>query len=171
ALAGHVVGDADRRRLDLALTAHEYELDAQELVEHQSLARNLVLVDALRDVDAVQRGTSIDEVEAVEHPVGHGILDLAGAAQRLLDPLPELPGRELRLLRLRIDRHDATGAVADEVDDRVRHLLAPLEHVELAEEHGLRSFTELLLSPGLVEERAAQVAGPVGHVDLHDGAP
>ena len=39
----------------------------------------------------------------------------------------DLPRVQLGLLALRVDRHDAPGAVADQVDDRVRHLQAAAE--------------------------------------------
>ena len=69
----------------------------------------------------------VDEVVAVEHPVGHrvGEAPRLRAAQRLVHPVADLPGGQAGLLGLRVDRHDAAGPVADEVDDRVGHLLRP----------------------------------------------
>jgi hypothetical protein len=76
------------------------------------------------------------------------------------------------LLTLGVERHDATGAVAaDQVDHRVGQLLAPLEHLDLAEEHGLGAHRELAFAPPLVEEAHPQVARPVAHLggDQHLG--
>ena len=89
----------------------------------------------LGGVDAGERLGPGHQVVAVEHPVGHGIGQTPAGRppQGLGHPVADLPGGQARLLGLRVDGHDAPGAVADEVDDRVGHLLAPAEQLDLAE--------------------------------------
>ena len=80
------------------------------------------------------RGTSF--VERIGEPAR------AQLAQRVRDERAQLPGEDLGLARLRVDRHDHAGLLvggarpADDVDDRVRHLPLAAVHVELAEERG-----------------------------------
>mgnify|MGYP006899820422 CR=1 FL=1 len=88
--------------------------------------------------------------EDYQHRVGDP--PFATAAQRLLDPAGELPGVELGLLALRVDRHDATGPVADQVDDRVRHLQPAAVGVGLALEGDLQRLFQLPLRLRLGEE-------------------
>ena len=59
---------------------------------------------------------------------------------------------ELGLLALRVDGHDLARPVADQVDDRVRHLQSAAVCVDLAEESYLESLAELPFAPRLVEE-------------------
>ena len=65
------------------------------------------------------------------------------------------------------------GAVADEVDDRVRHLQPTSVRVGLAEQRDLQAFLELPLAPRLVEEHHVHPARPVadGHVDHRAAIP
>ena len=71
-----------------------------------------------------QRGRRSTSPSRSPHVPGHRVGDapVLAAPQRLLDELGDLPGVEGHLLALRVDRHDAAGPVADQVDDRVRHL-------------------------------------------------
>ncbi len=95
---------------------------------------------------------------------------VAAASERLVDPAGDLPGVDLRLLALRIDRHDASRAVTDQVDDRVRHLQPAAIDVGLAEQRDLRALAELTFTPRLVEEHHLHAAGPVADVDVHHRA-
>ena len=118
----------------------------------------------------VERPRAVDEIETVAPFARQWVGQLACPSQRLLHPATQLPGRETGLVRLGVDGHDAPGAVADEVDDRVGHLTSSAVGLELAEEHRVGAFLQLLGPPWLVEEGAAQVAGAVEDVDLDEGA-
>ena len=85
-LAVDRVRDADGCPFELPLAAHQHELDPQQLVEHQPLARRPVLVGRLRHVDAPQRGAA----GVLPGRVG-GLRVLAGELLRLCD----LIGRHL----------------------------------------------------------------------------
>ena len=87
----------------------------------------------------------------------HGLGELAGTLEHLVEPPRDVPRVDARLVGLRVDRDELAGAVADEVDDGVRHLLATLVHVELAEHEHLHPRPQLPLPPRLVEEREPQV--------------
>jgi hypothetical protein len=161
------VADAARALLVDLLAEHQRQLDAQQLVEHQPLARHRVLLGGLRLVDPAERRRSVDEVEAVEHLVGHGVGELDGAPQRLGDPPAQVAGVEAQLVGLRVDRRDleAVGLV-EQVDLGVRHLLLAPEGGDLPEEHGLGALGELAAAPRLVEEGDLEVAGAVGDPQL-----
>ena len=161
-VAAQVVGHAHRGPFELALAPDERDLHPQQLVEHQPAPGRGRLAERVRPVDAVQGGAAPDEAELVEQLPGHGLVELAGPAQRLLDPAADLPGGQARLLRLGVDGDDPSGAVAHEVDHRVGHLAAALELLELAEDDGGGPLLELGRPPRLVEEGAPQVARAVG---------
>jgi hypothetical protein len=112
-------------------------------------------------VDAPERGGAVDQVEAVEHPPGHRVGELAGPLEGLLDPAGHVPRVDAGLLGLGVDRHHPPGAVADQVDDGVGQLLLALVLVELAEEHRLGAGRQLLGPPGLVEELQLEAPGAV----------
>ena len=78
----------------------------------------------LREVDRAERVAAPDQAESPADPVRHRVGDASRLTpfERVLDPAGQLPRGELHLLALRVDRHDAPGAIADQVDDRVRHL-------------------------------------------------
>ena len=116
---------------------------------------------------------AIDETEPAADVVGNRIGDAAvvATAQRLLDPTGQLPRVQLGLLALRVDRDDATGAIADQVDDRVRHLQHAAVRVDLAEQRDLQTFTQLLLAPRLVEEHDVHATRAVTDLDVDDRAP
>ena len=94
-----------------------------------------------------------------------------GLLQGILDPAGDLPRVQLRLLRLRVDRHDAPGAVTDQVDDRVRHLEAAAVRVDLPVQGDLQARRQLALPPRLVEEHDVQLAAVVADHRLHHRAP
>jgi hypothetical protein len=75
-------------------------------------------------VDSVDGAVATDHAQPVAPTVVEGIRDLARAPQRLFDPARELPRLDVGLLGLRVDRDDAPGAVADEIDDGVRYRLS-----------------------------------------------
>ena len=87
-----------------------------------------------------------------QHLGGHGVGELARPLEHLGHPLVDVPAHDPGLLGLRVHRDDAPGLVADEVDDRVGHLPAAAEQLDLAEQHRLGARLELALPPGLVEE-------------------
>ena len=133
------LGDAAGRALDVPLALDQGELDPQQLVEHEPAAGHLLVGHRLGGVDAGERLGPGHQVVAVEHPLGHRVGQPAAGrpAQGLGHPVADLPGGQAGLLGLRVDGHDAARPVADEVDDRVGHLLAPVEQVDLAEQgHG-----------------------------------
>ena len=82
-----------------------------------------------------------------------------------------LPRGDLRLLALRVDGHDAAGPVADEVDDRVRHLQTAPVRVGLAEQRDLQALLQLALAPRLVEEDDIHAARPVADRDVDHRSP
>ncbi len=100
-----------------------------------------------------------------------GDATLPATPQRLLDPAGHLPRGDLRLLALRIDRHDPAGAVADEVDDRVRHLQTAPVRVGLAEQRDLQALLQLAFPPRLVEEHDVHAARPVADRDVDHRSP
>ena len=179
------VGPAHRRRawtrprcvaLELALAHHEDELHPQEFVERQPASRRLLVAHRCRAGGS--RGSAvaaIDEPEPRANRRRHRLGDatIGAAPQRLLDPSGDLPRAELRLLALRVDRHDAAGPVADQVDDRVRHLQPTAVGVGLAEQRDLQALAELLLPPRLVEEHHLHPTRPVAdlHVDHRAAIP
>ena len=176
-LPGEVVGHAHRGLLDPPLAQHEGQLQAEELVEDQPLAGRLVGTDAVAgDVHETQRGIAPDELEALQDGPGNGVEEPAvpfEPLQRLVHPAADVLGRDPGLLRLRVDRHDLSGLVAEEVDHRVRQLPGAPEVLDLAPEHRLGPRGELLLPPRLVEEGDLHPAGSVGdeRLDHHPPAP
>ena len=137
-----VVADAPRLALERPLAHHEDDLDAEQLVERQPATCGLLLAHRLGEVDRAQRVAAVDQAEPPPHRVGHRIGDAPRSApfQRVLDPPGDLPRAQRDLLALRVDRHDATGAIADQIDDRVRHLQPTAIHVGLAEQRDLQSL-------------------------------
>ncbi len=172
------VDHTDLGRLDRPLTEHEGELHTEQLVEHQTTTGRHRLGHRLGGVDARHRPHPVDEVVAVEerhrHRVGQrpslGRLD---AAQGLGHEAGDVGRVEAGLLRLRVDRDDAAGLVADQIDDRARHLELAPERRHLAEHDGLAPFRELAFPPALVEERQLEGARPIGDpdIDQHPIAP
>ncbi len=90
------------------------------------------------------------------------------AGEGILDPPGQLPRRDLGLLALRVDRHDPAGAVADQVDDRVRHLQPTPVDVRLPEQGHLQPRTQLPLPPRLVEEHHLHAPTAVADDRLDD---
>ncbi len=167
-----LVTDAPRFPLEGSLTHDEGELESEQFVEREPAAGVLRVVHRVGQMDLTERPIAVDDrefvsprvIEWVEHPT-----EFAKADDGLLDRRAEVPRGQARLLRLRIDRHNAAGAVANQVDDGIRHLPAALVEVDLPEEHGLGPDRELLAPPSLVEERALEVARSVEEVNLHEG--
>ncbi len=166
------VADPLRLPLDGPLAQHEGDLHAQQLVEDEPAAGGLGRLHRVRVVDGGEGGAAVDEVEAVEPVLGHGVGEGPGPGQGLLDETGQLPRVETALLRgLGVDGHDPTGAVTHQVDDRVGHLPPVAEPLQLPEERGLGARPQLLRPPPLVEEDHVEVAGAVEHVDLDDHLP
>ena len=167
-IAAEFVGDAALVALHCSFAKNQHQLDPEELIEGEASTGLFLVADRLRQVD-VREG-----VEACEHPetlrdLGWnrvGDPPVAASAQCFLDPPGDLPGRDLRLLALRVDRHDPAGSIADQVDDRVRHLQAATVDVGLAEQGHLEAFSELPLAPRLVEEHHLHAARTVADVDV-----
>ena len=169
-IGGLGVRDAGGGTLHLLLASHQRELDPEEFVEHQPVAGPLDVAEVLRGVDAPHRRPARLEVPALEDGRRHRVGDATGPApaQRLRHPPGDLPRGEPGRVGLRVDRHDPAGAVAHEVDHRVRHLALALEQLHPAEHrHVHRGGAELALPPRLVEERAAETAAVVAHLGTH----
>ena len=167
------VGEADPALLEGPLAGHEPELHAEELVEDQPAGGPVVVGLGLGPVDAVVGPGAVGEVEAAEDLRGDRVVELPGPPQGLVDELLELPGGDVGLARLRIDRNDHARLLADaaeHVDGRVRHLVLAPVVLELAEEGRLGADGELLRPPRLVEERDVEVRGAVVD-DRLDQAP
>ena len=102
-------------------------------------ARSLSAIDSGRWISRSAAPRSIEPERGAARPPAPGRRAAPRAAlEGVLDPAGELPRRELDLLALRVDRHDAPGAVADQVDDRVGHLQPTSVRVDLAEQRDLR---------------------------------
>ena len=135
------VGDAERLLLDRPLAQHERELHPQQLVEHEPAPRGALRVHRLGSVDRPKRVLPTLEVEPLQHRCRHRIGDAthAAARERRLHPTRDLPCRQPGLLRLWVHRHDAPGAIADEVDDRIRHGEPPSVRLDPTEERDLET--------------------------------
>ncbi len=113
---------------------------------------------------------AVDQVVTVEDPAGQRLHQLGAAPQRLADPAAEVLRVEPQLVGLRVDRGDLQPVgLVEQVDLRVGQLQAPPVLGDLAEEHRLGALGELAGPPRLVEERDAEVAGPVGDPQLGAG--
>ena len=154
------------------LAQHQDQLHPEELVERETPSCLLLVLDALGQVDVGKRIEARQQSETPTDVVGQRVIDssLATSAQRFLDPPGDLPGVDLRLLALRVDRHDAAGAIADEVDHGVRHLQPAPVHVGLAEERDLEPLTQLAFTPRLIEEHHLHPPRAVTDVGGHHRA-
>src|SRR5439155_6288013 len=108
------------------------------------------------------------DVEPVPPRLRQRINELPGPVERLAHERRQVPRVEAGLLGLWIDGDDAARLVADQVDDGVGHLPLALVGVDPPEEDGLPPDRQLLGPPGLIEERAFEVAGAVEDVDLDE---
>ena len=162
-LAGDVVADAQRLALERPLAHDQHGLHPQQLVERQPSASPCLVGHRLGQVDEPQRVGAIEQAQPLLHRPRHRVGDAPSRAalERVLDEAGDLPRGERHLLALRVDRHDAAGAVADEVDDRVGHLQPAAVHLGLAEQRDVQPFVQLLLAPWLVEEGDGEPAAAV----------
>ena len=98
---------------DRALARDQPDLHAQELVEDQALAAPPAPRPCARAGGS--RGTPRRATRARGRPRDRGDrigeAALRAPAQRVLHELRHLPGRDVGLARLRIDRHDLSGAI------------------------------------------------------------
>ena len=98
--------------------------------------------DRLGQVDAVERRRAVDAARSAgarRRRERVGDAPRAAACASASSTQPAISHVDQRgLLALRVDRHDATGAVADEVDDRVGHLQPAAVHLGLAEQRDLQ---------------------------------
>ena len=122
-------------------------------------------------MDLVEGPRALLHVEPVAPPLRQRVDEVAGPFEGLGDQRRQVPRVEAGLLRLGVDGDDATGLVADEVDDGIRHLAPALVGVDAPEEDGLPPDRQLLRPPRLVEEGALEVAGAVEDVDLDERSP
>ena len=120
-------------------------------------------------VDAFERGVPAHEAEPCQHAGGHRVEYPArsAAVEGLLDELADVPCVHTGLLRLRVHGKEATGAVPDEVDHRIRHLERASKPLRAAVNNHLEARAQSLLLPRLVEERELESTGLVGddHLD------
>jgi len=152
--------EPDPAFLEGPLPRHETELHAEEFVELEPMGGPEVVRLRLRLMDAVVSAGAARHPEAVEDLPGDRVVELHDPAQRLGHELLELPGRDVGLPRLGIDRHDDAGLLADtaeDVDRRVRHLVLPPVVLELSEESRFGADGKLLRPPRLVEERDVEI--------------
>ena len=164
------VPDASGRLLVGLLAKHEGQLDPQQLVEDQARSGDRMLVHRLGPVDPPESGGAVDEVEPVEHLVGHGIVEVDGAPQRLGNPAPEVLAVEPELVGLRVDGGDLEPVgLVEQVDLGVGQLLLAPEGGDLPEEHRLRPLGQLPGAPWLVEEGDHEGARAVGDPELGAG--
>ncbi len=162
------MGDPSLVALHRPFAQHQYQLHSQELVEGEPPTCLFLVADRLGQVDVRQRIESVEQAEALQDRWWHRVGDasLAASSQCLLDPACDFPGVDLGLLALRIDRHDPTRAVADQVDDRIRHLQSTAVDVGLAEQCDLQALSQLALTPRLVEEHHVHTPRSVADVDV-----
>ena len=167
-IAGQIVGDTALVSLHRPLAQHQHELHPQQFVEREPATGLLLVADRLGQVDVRQRVESSEHAETLQDRRRHRVGDptIATASQRLFDPAGDLPGVDLDLLALRVDRHDTAGPIADQVDDRVRHLQTAAIHVGLAEQRDLQPLAQLALAPRLVEEDHLHAPRTVADVDV-----
>ena len=172
-LATDRVTDRLRLAFEHPLAHHQTCLHPQQLVERQPAPGLLLLGDRLRGVDGSKRRVACDQPETTPRRVGNRVGDPARRRlpQRILDPSGDLPRHQRGLLALRIHGHDATGAIADQVDDRIGHLQPAPIHLGLAEQRDLQSLAELLLAPRLIEEHHLQSPAAVADDRIDHRAP
>jgi hypothetical protein len=147
--------------LNAPLAHDERDLDAEELVEAQAPLRLARVLGALRLVDvAVGPGAVLQVLQLGTHLGRERVRERAREVEDGRDRALDLPGRHVRLPRLRVDGHDDPGlgvaGAPEHVDDRVRELALPAEQVELPVERDLGAHRELALAPRLVEEDEVQ---------------
>ena len=159
--------------LERPLAQHEHELHAEQLVEREASPSLFLLAHVVGQVDAGECVAPRDHLVRGEDGSRDRVGDPAfrAATQGLLDPAGHLPGVDLGLLALRVDRHDATGPIADQVDDRVRHLQPAPIRVGLAEQRDLQALLQLPLPPRLIEEHHVHPPRAVTDIDVDHRAP
>ncbi|CAB4796110.1 unannotated protein [freshwater metagenome] len=154
--------------LEGALAHHQHCLHTKQFVERESATRLFFLADGLGEMNLTHRDGSIDEPKLVSNRCRQRITEAARCTpvERVFDPSSNLPSTELNLFALWINRHDATGSIADEIDNGIRHLQATAVHLGLAEQHNLQALTKLSFAPRLVEEDHVHATRPVAHLRL-----
>ena len=118
-------------------------------------------------MDGTKRFSPRNEVESVEQFFVERFGEITRSAQRLLTEPGDIPRRNPRFFRLPIDRENSAGAIADQVDNRVRHLSLSAIKLKLSEEDGVESRLQLLLAKWLSKERDIHRRGAVGNGDDH----
>ena len=166
-----VVGHADRRSLELSFSPHQCDLNTKELVVNESTPGVADLFERVRRMDVAERRCSIDQAVALQKLGRNRVAQpaLAASAKCLPDCRRDLGGADPSLLAIRVDRHDPSGLITNQIDDRVRHLAGAAEVLALAEYDSSHPSPELLRAPGLVEECEAHLAGVIFYIDEHHG--
>ncbi len=172
-LATHGVADGLGLAFEHALAHHQHRLHPEQLVEGQPAASLFLLRNRLRGMDGVERGAALDQPVPAPYRLGNRVADPARRtlAQRVFHPPGDLPRHQRGLLALGVDRHDATGAVADQIDNGIRHLQPTAIELRLAEQGDLQPFTQLLLTPRLVEEHHLQPTAAIADHDVDHRPP
>ncbi len=85
--------------------------------------------------------------------------------KRLFDPFGEFPGFHATVARLGVNRNNATRSVADQVDDRIRHLQSTAIGVGLAPNGNGEPDRQLFVSPRLIEKRQRELASCVANAN------
>ncbi len=113
---------------------HHLQLEPEQFVEGKSVPRAAQLRERPGSVHLREGRRAVDQSEGLAPELRKRVLQTARAPQGLGDPVPELPPGDARALRGRIDRHDPSRAVADQVDHWIRQLSTSFVGVELPEE-------------------------------------
>ena len=142
------------------------ELEPEQLVEGKAAAGALALLEGLRCVDAPECLGPSGEGELVEPRLRQDLGQVPRTFQGFGDVRGDLGRADLRLARLRVDGHEPAGLVADEVDDRVRHLTGAPVDLRSPEDGDLRTDGELPGPPRLVEEHEGEAGRGVVDEDL-----
>ena len=104
-------------------------------------------------MDGTKRFRPRYEIKPVEQSFIKRLSEVTRAAQCLFTKACNIPRSDSGLLGLSVDRENSSRAVADQIDNRVRHLALPAVELELAEKDCVKPRLQLLLSKWLSKER------------------
>ena len=171
--ATNLMTNARAVALERTLARHQHQLHAQQFVKRQSFARVVFPRQRVGQVYAPQRSGSIYKPIGFAHLLRHRVEQPAHLAslQCVFYPSRQLPRAHIRLFALRVNRHNAPRAVANQINNRVRHLQRALVHVGLAKHGHVQPLIHLLCPPWLIEKCCGQPARAVAHRHRHHGAP
>src|SRR5580693_7865896 len=102
------VSNARRGRFEALAAQREEELEAQELIENESLSSGERVGEVVGDVNTPERARAIEELQWLARLIGERIDDMDRSAKRLLNESANFPAGEAGLARSGIDRDDST---------------------------------------------------------------